>query len=85
MDTISSVEFQKKFGYYQDRALVEPVILTRNGRQRLVLLSVEEFSRLKLYDRESLPVSALSEADLLAIAVAEVPAEYATLDHELGA
>ena len=36
METVSSAEFQKHLGYYQDRALVEPVILTRNGRERLV-------------------------------------------------
>jgi len=83
MEIVSSAEFQKKVGYYQDRALVEPVMLTRNGRQRLVLLSAEEFGRLKRLDRESLPVSALSEAELAAIAAAEVPAEYAHLDAEL--
>jgi len=59
-------------------------MLTRNGRQRLVLLSAEEFSRLKRLDRESLPVSALSAPELAAIAAAEVPTDYAHLDRELG-
>jgi hypothetical protein len=59
--------------------------VTRNGRERLVLLSAEEFRRLKRLDREALPVSALSQAELAAIAAAEVPGEYRHLDDELGA
>jgi hypothetical protein len=41
-----------------------------------VVLSAAEFKRLKRLDRESLPVSALSDAELAAVEVAEVPAEY---------
>jgi hypothetical protein len=39
MKTTSSSNFQRKIGRYQDRALVEPIIVTRNGRERLVLMS----------------------------------------------
>ena len=46
MITVSSVEFQRNFGRYQDVALTEPVAVTRNGRDRLVLLSVDEYHRL---------------------------------------
>ncbi len=83
METVSAAEFQRQIGQYQDRALVEPVMVTRNGRERLVLLSAEEYRRLKHLDRLALPVTALSEADLAAIAAAEVPAAYAALDDEL--
>lgn len=48
---ISSAEFQKKFGSLADKALTEPVTITRNGRDRLVLISVEEYDRLKRRDR----------------------------------
>ena len=41
MITITSVEFQRHFGRYQDEALKEPVSITRNGRERIVVLSVE--------------------------------------------
>jgi prevent-host-death family protein len=85
MELVSSADFQRKIGHYQDRALVEPVVVTRNGRERLVLLSAEEFRRLKRLDREALPVSALSQAELAAIGAAEVPAEFRHLDDELGA
>ena len=42
MITITSVEFQRHFGRYQDEALKEPVSITRNGRERIVVLSAEE-------------------------------------------
>jgi prevent-host-death family protein len=83
MEIVSSADFHRKIGQYQDRALVEPIMVTRNGRERVVLLSAEEFKRLKRLDREAVPVGMLSDAELAAIAAAEVPAEYASLDHEL--
>lgn len=83
METTSSAEFQRRIGHFQDRALVEPVMVTRNGRERVVLVSAEEFKRLKALDRQSLPVTALSTDELAAIAVAEVPAKFASLDAEL--
>jgi prevent-host-death family protein len=83
METTTAAEFQRKIGQYQDLALVEPVMVTRNGRERVVLMSADEFKRLKRRDREVLLVEDLSDAALAAIATAEVPAEYAHLDAEL--
>jgi prevent-host-death family protein len=80
---VAASEFQRNIGVYQDRALTEPVIVTRNGRERTVLLSAEEFRRLKQRDREVLAVEDLSDGDLAAIAAAKVPAEYDHLDAEL--
>jgi prevent-host-death family protein len=83
METTTSAEFQRKIGHYQDRALVEPVMVTRNGRERVVLISADEFKRLKRRDREVLRVEDLTDADLQAIQNADVPAEYLHLDAEL--
>jgi prevent-host-death family protein len=47
MSVVSSAEFQRNLGLYQDKALAEPVTITKNGRERLVLLSVDEYQRLK--------------------------------------
>jgi prevent-host-death family protein len=80
---VPAAEFQRDIGTYQDRALTEPVFLTRNGREKTVLLSVEEYRRLKRRDREALSVEHLSDADLNAIATAEVSAEFSHLDAEL--
>ncbi|MBY0460633.1 MAG: type II toxin-antitoxin system Phd/YefM family antitoxin [Gemmataceae bacterium] len=85
MHIVSSVEFHRHIGEYQDRALVEPVVVTRNGRERVVLIGVDEYRRLKSRDREALPVTALTGDELRALAAAEVPAGYAHLDDELNA
>jgi len=81
--TVSSAEFQRKFGTYQDKALTEPVAITRNGRERLVVVSAEEYRRLKRRAREVLPVEALSDTDLEAIARTEMAPRHRHLDREV--
>jgi PHD/YefM family antitoxin component YafN of YafNO toxin-antitoxin module len=77
---VPASELQKQFGHYQDKALLEPVFVTRNGRERTVLLSTEEYYRLKRQDdRRALLVEELSEEHMTAIAAAEVPTDYAHL------
>lgn len=80
---VSSADFLKNYGEMADRALTEAVTITRNGRDRLVLLSAEEYDRLKLRDRRVGTLADLTEADLAAIAASEVPPEFAYLDAEL--
>jgi hypothetical protein len=48
-----------------------------------VLLSAEEYSRLKRRDRRVLGTDELSEQQLDAVRAARVPAEFAGLDGEL--
>lgn len=50
MVTATSAEVQKQFGRYREVALREPVIITNHGRDSLVMLSAEEFKRLKALD-----------------------------------
>jgi prevent-host-death family protein len=83
MITISSVEFQRHFGVYQDKALTEPVAITRNGRERVVMLSADEYRRLKRRAREVLPVEALSDADIEAIRRTEMSPRHDHLNAEL--
>ena len=83
MITVSSAEFQRNFGTYQDKALIEPVSITRNGRQRIVMVSAEEYHRLKRRARESLPVGALSDSEIDAIAQTEMSPRHQHLDAEL--
>jgi prevent-host-death family protein len=84
MITITSVEFQRHFGRYQDEALKEPVSITRNGRERIVVLSAEEYNRLKRRDRQVMALSDFTEIDILAIENAETPTEASAFDHEVG-
>jgi prevent-host-death family protein len=82
METVSSADFQRHVGRYQDRALVEPVLVTRNGRERLVLLSAEEYQRLKRLDRQALSVADLSDEELATIAASSVSSEFDHLNDE---
>jgi prevent-host-death family protein len=83
MITVTASEFQQHFGRYQDEALTQPVAITRNGRERLVVMSVDEYRRLKRRDREVLRAGELSDADLAAIARTEMNPRHARLDKEL--
>lgn len=83
MEYVPSAEFHRKIGLYQDKALIEPITVMRNGRARVVLLSVEEYQRLKRLDREVLSVGELSEQELEAITAAEMPAGHEVLNQEL--
>ena len=47
-------EILRNFAYFTDRALVEPVIITKNGRDRIVMISAEEYAMMRdLIDRSS--------------------------------
>ena len=80
MHTVTISDLQRQIGEIQDLALKEPVSITRNGREKYVFLSSEEYHRLKRRDREVLGVEELSEQDIRDIAAAQVPAAYAYLD-----
>ena len=43
---VSVKELLRNFSRLSDKALSEPVIITKNGRDRLVLVSMEEYSML---------------------------------------
>lgn len=80
---VSTAELVRNFGMLADKALAEPVTITKNGRDRLVLLSVEEYERLRRRDREVIRPGQLTPEERAALAVAEVPDEHAAFDTEL--
>lgn len=83
MVTVTTVEFQRNFARYQDAALTAPIAISQHGREHLVMLSADEYHRLKRRSRAVLPIGMLSDDDLAAIAAAEIPAGHDDLDHEL--
>jgi prevent-host-death family protein len=83
MVTVSAAEFHRNIGVYQDIALTKPVSITKNGRERTVLLSAEEYARLKRRDRRVIAAGELSERQIDAIRNAKVPDQYSHLDKEL--
>jgi len=80
---ISSAEFLKNYGSVTDAALVDPVTITRNGRDRLVLLSADEYERLKRRDRRVFLSEEMSDEDLALVESLQVGDEHAHLDSEL--
>lgn len=80
---VSSAEFVRNFGNLSDKALGEAVTITRNGRDRLVLLSVDEYERLKRRDRRVIRLDEFTDADMQAIAVSGMSPDHAGLDEEL--
>ena len=42
--TVSAAEFVRNFGFWQERALLQPISITHHGRERLVLAGAEAFS-----------------------------------------
>jgi prevent-host-death family protein len=83
MGTVSAADFQKKFGRYRDQALREPVTITHHGRASLVVISAEEFSRLKaLDDRRAVFASELPDDLAEELARAKPPVATKQFDHE---
>lgn len=83
MVRVSAAELQRQWGRVQDLALAAPVTVTSNGRDRMVLLSTEEYNRLKRRDREVLGLGKFTDADLDAIAAVTPSAAARAFDHEL--
>ncbi len=80
---VTTADFIKHYGRLADRALSEPVTITKNGHDRLVILSAEEYTRLMSRQRRVVSAGDLTKAEVALIAMAEVPAEHAHLDDEL--
>jgi len=69
MPKVTSAEFQKNFGTYTDAARHEPVTITKHGRESLVMLTADEYKRLKAFDTRrayyahEIPPDMLAELD----------------------
>ena len=83
MGKVTSTQFIKTPGLYQDQAQREPVMIMKHNREHTVLISAEEYHRLKRRDRQVFRVGELSEADIAAIAAMEPPPESEAFDQEL--
>ena len=66
--TATSVEVSKAFGRFGRQALQEPLTITNHGIASLVLLSHEEFMRLKRRDRQALTLGDFTDDDRAAVA-----------------
>jgi prevent-host-death family protein len=80
---VTASEFQQAFGTLSDKARREPVVITKHGRDSLVVMAVEEWERLKRRDRKAGLTTELPDEWIEAVREARVPDEFADLDAEL--
>ena len=73
---VSSIEFGKEVGRYQEAALTQPVVVTRDGRDRTVMISAEEYQRLKRRDRQVFA----AEGTIEAVRTSEMDSRHRHLD-----
>jgi prevent-host-death family protein len=73
---VNSTEVQADFGRYEAAAQSDPVLVMKEGRPHVVILSAAEYARLRRLDREVLAVTELTEDDIAAIERARIPDEH---------
>lgn len=80
---ISNADFLKNYETLADKAQSEPIVITEGGRDRLVMLSAEEYERLKRRDRRVVKLEDFTEEEMALVARVEPSQEDAHLDAEL--
>jgi prevent-host-death family protein len=80
--TLTASEFQDRVGEALDRSLSQPVLITRHGRPRNVVLSYDEYERLRARDRRAVRAEDLTDEDIAAIEASEMASEYEHLNAE---
>lgn len=84
MVTTTAANLHKQFGRYREMALKEPVSVTHRGHDCVVILSSDEFKRLKALDtRQAFYAWELPDELAAALETAEPPGFTAQFDHEL--
>ena len=81
--TVTAAAVSKNFGAYQDAAIREPVIITKNGRPRTVLIAYEDYLRLAKRDRRVELSVALGDEELATIEASNMEPGLDHLDAEL--
>ncbi|RWD63299.1 MAG: type II toxin-antitoxin system Phd/YefM family antitoxin [Mesorhizobium sp.] len=81
--TVTAAAVSKNFGAYQDAAVRDPVIITKNGRPRTVLLAYEDFVRLSKRDRRVELTAELSADEIAAVEASEMEPGLDHLNDEL--
>ena len=61
MPVTNATDFQRRIGEFSDIARRNPVTVTRHGRPSLVLLSAEDYRRLKQIEERSTKAMTVSE------------------------
>ena len=81
--TLTRSEFEERLGDALDRALSGPVIVTKHGRPKNVVLSYEEYQRLAARDRSVFRVADLTDEEIAEIGRARMEPGLEHLNAEL--
>lgn len=81
MVSVSAADLAKRFGRYRDLAQREPVSVTHHGRETVVLLSADEYRRLKSFDDREVYLAHELPAEWVAELEKPVPPYETELDH----
>jgi len=76
MVTVAAAELAKNFGERHDRALNEPVVVTKYGRESVVVLAVDTFRQLTAHYREVVDATEINDILANSIERSEIPEEY---------
>jgi len=79
---VTASQFQQAFGMLSDKARREPVVITKHGRDSLVIMAAEEWARLKRSDRQAGQTTQLREESAEAARSAKAPEEREPRDAE---
>ena len=74
--TAAASDVQKNFGAFHDRALVEPVRVTRYGRETVFIVSAETYHAMKQAQRRAMASADLTDEEAALIEAAEIPEEH---------
>ncbi len=80
MQRFSSFDLQRKVARVQEAAMREPVAVSYHGRDRLVIMPIDEFERLKRRDKMVISMEEMPEEFILALQETYYNAEQAALD-----
>lgn len=81
MQTFSSLDLQRNVARVQEAALREPVAISYHGRDRLVIMPIDEFDRLKRRDKLVISMEEIPDEFVRALQEPYHNAEQAALDH----
>jgi PHD/YefM family antitoxin component YafN of YafNO toxin-antitoxin module len=74
--SVAASDVQKNFGFWHDKALREPVQVTKYGRETVYLISAETFHQLWQSYQRAASTADLTDAEISLINRAKVPAEH---------
>jgi antitoxin StbD len=74
--SVNASDVQKNFGVWHDKALQEPVQITKYGRETVYLVSADTFHELWQSYQQAKSTAELTDAEMSQIRSARTPAEH---------